>query len=245
MGDIGCFSLNDFKHISAGDGGMCLMNDQDLYHMAFRFADKNYDRLSKDPSVMRRVEFLAPNYRMTELQGAVALAQLDKLNWICERRNEFGDGITDGIRGLPGIYPHEVIVGGKCTYWFYMLRLNEQEAGVSRDEFCKALSAEGIPNQPGYIPACVYEYDLLKHKNVYPGGDCPFGCKLYGWEISYQTGLCPVSEEILRTAVRLNVNEFYTRQDLEDVVGGIRKVAGYFSKDDPGEAGVFWNGQKN
>ena len=47
IGDIGCFCLNDFKHISAGDGGICIMNDEDLYYKAFRFADKNYDRFSK------------------------------------------------------------------------------------------------------------------------------------------------------------------------------------------------------
>src|SRR5690554_4420555 len=64
IGDIGCFSLNDFKHISAGDGGMCLLNDEETYKKAFRFADKNYDRFSKDPSATRRIEFLAPNYRM-------------------------------------------------------------------------------------------------------------------------------------------------------------------------------------
>ena len=68
IGDIGCFSLNDFKHISAGDGGMLLMNDEDLYIKAHKFADKNYNRFSTDPDSLRRIEFLAPNYRMSELQ---------------------------------------------------------------------------------------------------------------------------------------------------------------------------------
>lgn len=229
IGDVGCFSLNNFKHISAGDGGMCLVNDEELYKKAFKFADKNYDRFTKDASAMRRIEFLAPNYRMTELQGAVALAQLKKLKWICERRNTFGDAITEGIKDLPGIYPHEITKGGKCSYWFYMLRINESEAGVGRDEFVRALAMEGILCSPGYIPTCVYEYDLFINKNVYPGSDCPFGCKFYGKEIKYGKGLCPTAEDILKTSIRLNVNEFYTRDDLNDTINAIRKVSEYYS----------------
>ena len=229
IGDVGCFSLNNFKHISTGDGGMCLLNDEELYKKAFKFADKNYDRFTKDASAMRRIEFLAPNYRMNELQGAVAVAQLKKLKWICDRRNTYGDGITEGIKGLPGIYPHKITEGGKCSYWFYMLRIDESEASVSRDEYVRALTMEGIPCSAGYIPACVYEYDLFVNKNAYPGSDCPFGCKFYGKDITYGKGLCPTAEEILATTIRLNVNEFYTEDDLRDTVKAMQKVSKYFS----------------
>ena len=228
FGDIGCFSTNDFKHISTGDGGMVIMNDEESYHKALRFADKNYDRLSDDPAASRKIAYLAPNYRMTELQGAVGIAQLDRLAWICAQRNRYGDGLTAGIRDLPGICVPEVAEGNKSTYWFYMLRINEKEAGLSRDEFCKALQAEGVGCSAGYIPTCVYEYDLFKNKNAYDGTDCPFGCRYYGRDIEYKKGLCPVSEEILETAVRLTVDEFYTREDLREVIAAIRKVSSHF-----------------
>ncbi|NLY19507.1 MAG: hypothetical protein GX045_11415 [Clostridiaceae bacterium] len=230
IGDIGCFSLNDFKHISAGDGGMLIMKDEELYYKAFRFADKNYDRFSDDPMAMRKIEFLAPNYRMNELTGAVALAQLDKLDEICRKRNEYGEKISEGIRDLPGIHIPEVKEGNKNSYWFYMMRINEKEAGVSRDEFSKALAAEGVPNQPGYIPTCVYEYDLFLNKNACPGSDCPFGCRHYGRDISYYRGLCPTAEEVLNTAIRLSVSEFYTDIDAKEVIKAIRKVSEYYSK---------------
>jgi len=110
-----------------------------------------------------------------------------------------------------------------------MLRIDEKEAGVSRDEFCKALQAEGVPCSAGYIPTCVYEYDLFKNKNAYNGTDCPFGCKYYGKEVEYRKGLCPVSEEILATAVKLTVNEFYTEQDMKEVIEAIRKVSAHYS----------------
>ena len=104
----------------------------------------------KDPAALRRIEFLAPNYRITELQSAVALAQLDKLEWICNRRNAYGDKLSEAIKGLPGISIPKIEEGNKSSYWFYMFRIDENEAGVSRDEFSKALAAEGVPNQPIY-----------------------------------------------------------------------------------------------
>lgn len=229
IGDIGCFSLNNFKHISAGDGGMLLLNDEESYIKAHKFADKNYDRFSKNSSAMRKIEFLAPNYRMNELTGAVGLAQLGKLKWICESRNAYGDKLSRGIKDLPGLYIPKVLDGGKSSYWFYMLRIDEKEAGVSRDEFSKALAAEGVPNTPGYIPTCVYEYDLFLNQNAYPGTNCPFGCKYYGKEVKYYKGMCPTAEEILNTAINLPVNEFYTDQDCDEVIEAIRKVSAYYS----------------
>jgi dTDP-4-amino-4,6-dideoxygalactose transaminase len=228
IGDVGCFSLNDFKHISSGDGGMVIMNDENLYYRAFRFADKNYDRFSKDPAAMRKVEYLAPNYRMTELQGAVGLAQLDKLQGICETRSKYGEYLSDAIKDLPGIYPPKVLEGGKSSYWFYMFRIDEKEAGVSREEFSKALAAEGIPNQSGYIPACVYEYDLLVNKNVFPGSDLPFSINHEKDEIKYGKGMCPTAEEILNTAIKMPLSEFYTEQDTNEIAEAIRKVSNYY-----------------
>ena len=110
-----------------------------------------------------------------------------------------------------------------------MLRIDEKEAGVSRQEFSEALAAEGVPNSPGYIPTCVYEYDMFVNKNAYPGTDCPFGCKYYGKEIKYYKGMCPMAENILNTAIKLPVSEFYTENDCEEVIAAFRKVSAYYS----------------
>jgi len=227
FGDIGCFSTNDFKHISTGDGGMLIMNDEELYKTALRFADKNYDRLGKN--IRASIPYIAPNYRMTELQGAVGIAQLDRLAGICARRNRHGDRITEGIGGLKGIYPPKVLDGCKSSYWFYMLRLNEEEAGMTVDEFCQALIAEGIPADKGYIPTCVYEYDLFTNKSAYIGTNAPFDSHYYNKDISYGKGLCPIAESILETAVKFYINEFFTDQDIEEIITAVNKVAQYYA----------------
>lgn len=229
IGDIGCFSTNDFKHISTGDGGALVMKDEALYRKAFKFADKNYDRLG-DGHASRNCESLAPNYRMTELQGAVGIAQLDKVEWICSRRNAIGDRITKAISGLKGVYPPKVYPDSKSSYWFYMMRIDENEAGVDAEAFANALTAEGIPASHGYIPTCVYEYPLLVEKNVYPATHAPFDSKYYGKEISYHTGLCPVAEQVLKTSVKFSISEFYSDDDVDDIIGAIHKIAGWFQR---------------
>jgi dTDP-4-amino-4,6-dideoxygalactose transaminase len=229
IGHIGCFSTNDYKHISTGDGGLLLTNDEALYRRAFGFADKNYNRLSPLSS-MRDVEFLAPNYRMTELQGAVGLAQLEKLPGICKRHTAIGDRITAGINGYPGVYPPLVKAGHVSTYWFYMMRIDKTTAGVDAEEFAKALNAEGIPCQKGYIPSCVYLYPLFRNKSAYPGTHAPFDSPYYGRQISYHQGLCPQAEEILDTAVKFSVNQFFTDTDVDEIIAAIRKIAQYYAK---------------
>ncbi len=230
FGDFGCFSLNDFKHISAGDGGMVITNDEAGYYKAFRFADKNYDRFTKDPAAGRKIPFIAPNYRMNELTGAVGLAQIDRLDFICGNRNKWGDKLSAAIKDIPGIYIPEVKEHNKSSYWFYMFRVNEQELGCTRKEFCDALAAEGIPCAAGYIPTCVYEYEMFQNKTGFEGTHAPFDSPYYGKEIDYPHGLCPVAEEILETAVKIYINEFHTEQDIDDIIAAIKKVCDYYRK---------------
>ena len=222
-GDIGCFSLNDFKHISAGDGGLILTDDEELYHRAVMFADKNYNRFGVD--VAKNVTTLAPNYRMNELTAAVGLAQLDKLEAICAGRRAYGDALGKAFAEIPGLYPYKITEGCESSYWFYLLRINEEELGASRAEFAQALQAEGIRVGGGYIPTCVYQYDMFKNRTVYPGGsNYPFGDTY-----EYHDGDCPVAEEILATCLNFVVREYFTQQDLQDTITAVQKVCAYFA----------------
>ena len=227
FGDVGCFSLNDFKHISCGDGGMVVTNRKDLAPKIAMFADKNYRRTGGG-TPLREIASLAPNYRMSELSGAVGLAQLRKLRSICRRRNRIGDAYTRGIADIPGIHPHKVIPGGRCTYWFYMMRVDSKVLGVSRAKFVEALEAEGLAAGAGYIPAPVYQWEIFRKRSAYPGTHFPWDSTFARKGIRYRKGDCPVAEEILATAVRLTVNEHHTATDVRETIAGVRKVAGHF-----------------
>ena len=204
IGDVGCFSLNDFKHISAGDGGIVITNNKDYYHKALMFSDKNYNRLGAE--VVKSVPLIAPNYRMNELTAAVGLAQLDRVDGICTRRHLLGERLGEGLRGIKGVYAHEVSPNCYSSYWFYMIRINEEELGASREEFVKALNAEGILAAAGYIPCCVYQYDMFKNRTAFsPDMNFPFD-GTHGDPIEYKDGDCPNAEAILKDCIKMVVN---------------------------------------
>ena len=229
IGDIGCFSINEFKHISAGDGGMLIMRDEALYNIAHRFADKNYDRLATG-GAMRAIESLAPNYRMNELTGAVGLAQLGKLDDICARYARYGNRLLAGLDGIAGLALPKVLEGCESTHWFFMTRIDAQTMGCDRDDFADALAAEGIKCSAGYLASCVYEYGLFTNQNAYPGTHCPFDCPHHGGgRVAYGKGLCPDAERVLETALNLPVNPFFTDEDCDQTIAAIRKVAAYFA----------------
>ena len=165
---------------------------------------------------------------MTELQGAVGIAQLDKVEWICSRRNEIGDRITKAISGLKGIYPPKVHQWNKSSYWFYMMRIDKNEARVDAETFAEALMPR-IPVTRLY-PDLRLRVPLFVEKNAYPPTHAPFDSKYYGREISYHKGLCPVAEQILETAVKFSINEFYSDSDVEDIIAAIRKVYDWYQR---------------
>jgi dTDP-4-amino-4,6-dideoxygalactose transaminase len=224
MGEMGCFSLNDFKHISAGDAGMVITNDDTLSEWAGLYLDKGYRRDGSG----QRPEILAPNYRPSELHGAVAIAQLRKLPHICERRNALGDRLTAAITGTPGIHPHKVLDGCKSSYWFYLGRMDPAVLGVSRDEFVAAVAAEGVPVTAGYIQRMVYEYPVLTDHQAYRNCAYPWD-GIYGRDIAYGPGLCPMAEEVEATSWRSPVTEFMEEQDIDDIAEAIRKVARHYA----------------
>jgi dTDP-4-amino-4,6-dideoxygalactose transaminase len=110
MGRISSFSLNHFKHINCGSGGMVITDDDRLRYLASLFLDKCYQREEK----IRNPFFLAPNYQITELQGAVALAQLERVQDITARRNQLGTRLNELLRAIPGIIP-QTIQPAACT----------------------------------------------------------------------------------------------------------------------------------
>ncbi|MBN2310195.1 MAG: DegT/DnrJ/EryC1/StrS family aminotransferase, partial [Candidatus Hydrogenedentes bacterium] len=224
IGDLGCFSLNDFKHISAGDAGMVITNDDALSARAQLYLDKGYAR----DGAGRRPPFLGFNYRPSELHGAVAIAQLRKLPGICAQRNLLGDRLTAALRDVPGVFPHKVLDGCKSSYWFYMGRMDADALGVSRDEFVAAVAAEGVPVSGGYIGPMVYEYPVLSERRAFENCEFPWDGR-YGRKVEYGKGMCPVAEAIEASSWQCPINQAMTEQDVDDIAAAIAKVARCFA----------------
>lgn len=220
LGRFGCFSLNNYKHLSAGDGGVVTMQSQADFQLCHNFADKFYDRFDTGVRLTR----LAPNYRMTELQGAVALAQFDRLESITQKRRSLGDRLSASIASIKGVLPPRVVEGGQASYWFYMFRVDEAALGISRDEFATRLQAEGIPAGKGYLPRPINREPVFLNKNFFPGGIWPAEV-VAGRKYDYATMPLPDTEKVLDTSIRLPLHEGFSDADVDDYIAAFRKVA--------------------
>ena len=219
IGQIGCFSYNEFKHISCGDGGVCITDDPALFQKMRLATDKGYNRA---PGVAQRnTNFLAANYRMTELQAAVAVAQLGKLDSIVERRRKWCAGLTERLKGIEGIALPKVTEGCDPTWWFYMVRVIPSVLKANADQFVAAMKAEGVPLGAHYIGRPVYHYPLFQEHSAFQRGDHPFKVRDYAKEN------CTEAEAILDTCVMLTINESYDEQDLEETARAYHRAAKY------------------
>lgn len=220
MGDLGCYSFNDFKHIACGDGGVVGTNRDDLGTGLSKWGDKCYDRVAgtRDP------EELAPNYRMSEPQSAVCAAQLGKLEDIVARRHRAGTLLSSLLQDVPGILPPLTREGDYHSYWFYFFRLDAPRLHCTRNEFTEHLRAEGVPAGGAYLPMPVYRYKVFQNHNFF-GGAWPV--RDYGvTAMDYRRVSCPVAEAILADGITMTLNQAMSDTYVEKIARAIRTVAG-------------------
>jgi perosamine synthetase len=226
FGDVSAFSYNHFKHITTGSGGAVMTDRDDIEERVRLFVDKCYFRDGRK----RNPYFLAPNYQMTELQGAVAVGQLGKVERIVKKRGALGKRLIAGLKQASGIVPQKIPEGAEHSFFLYVVRVDPKVITASVLEFCKALEAEGIPCEPNKITGGmpVYMYDVFQNRSAFPKSMLPFVSKDMDSNVSYPKGLCPRAEEAFERTFNLNINEFYTDSDIDDMVTGVRKVAEHF-----------------
>ncbi len=220
IGDIGCFSMQQSKHLTAGEGGLTITNNKKYAERMALFRDKGWSRRKWGP---RAYLFLGLNYRPTELTGAVGLAQLEKVEKVVKKRNKLGDYLTKLIKDIPGILPAPVVSGGKHSYWLYPFKIMD----FPPKKFVKALNAEGIHAGLGYTGKPIYLCsEALRKKKTFGNSGYPFNSQYYGRKIEYKEGLCPVAEKELKRISIIGINENFEKEDIESYARAIKKVAG-------------------
>jgi dTDP-4-amino-4,6-dideoxygalactose transaminase len=224
IGDFGCFSLNDFKHIGCGDAGIMGSNSERYGPGLNNWADKDYGRAEggRDP------ETLAPNYRISEPQSAVAAAQMKKLPDIVARRNRAGELLTARLAGTPGVLTPVVHPGNTHSYWFYMLRLELPRFAKPRAELAAALTAEGVACSVLLLRKAAYRWAVFQNHDIFGGAWPVRDAGLT--KMDYRTVVCPTTEAILEDCLKLPINEAMTDAYIGKVAHAIRTVLKRFEK---------------
>ena len=196
FGDISCFSFYGNKIITTGEGGMCVTSNKQLADKMKTLRDHGMN-----PDKRYWHDIIGFNYRMTNMQAAIGVAQLERIDEFVEKKRELAGWYSEGLKDLAEnklVTLHPEMPWAKCVYWMYCILL-EDKSSVSRDELMKRLKNEGIDTRTLFYPM-----------HVLP----PYR---YG-------GKFPIAEELSQKGVNLPSGVTLTGKDTTSVITAVKML---------------------
>lgn len=214
LADVSTFSFHPAKHIATGEGGMLATDNPDIARRSRIFRNHGmtsdlHERAEKGSWHYEMVE-LGFNYRLTDLQCALGLKQLEKAGAWLDRRREIASGYHDGLAQMVGVEPLSTVPDVDHAYHLFVIRFSDRKLAANRAEIFTAFRAEGIGVNVHYIPVHLH----------------PF----YRTRFGTGPGLCPIAEEEYRHILSLPMFPAMTDFDVEDVLTAVGKVATSFAE---------------
>jgi perosamine synthetase len=196
---VGCFSFYGTKNLTTGEGGIITTDDDVL-------ADRLRVLRNQGMRARYQYEVAGHNYRLTDLQAAVVLPQLDRYARTVARRQENAAALAEGLDGIPGlVVPREL--PGRSHVWHQFTVRVTPDAAVSRDELVARLTELGVGNGI-YYPRLVFDYETYRtHPRV-------------------RVSDVPVAAQVVTEVVSLPVHPRVTPDDVAHVVASVRKIMG-------------------
>ena len=199
FGAIGAYSFNEYKTITCGDGGMVVTDDEALYRRCFAMHDQGHSPYRLGLEVGQR-PFLGLNFRMTELEGAVLLAQLRRLDLIRSRLRANRDIVAEGIRDVPGIEFRELPDpdGDLATHLVVTFPSIDMTQRVTAGLGSIPLADSGW-----------HVYNHMEHlleRRTATGRGCPFDCSCHGdGGPGYRAGMLPATDALLARSMSIGI----------------------------------------
>ena len=216
IGDIGCFSLQQGKHFSCGEGGLTLTKNPDLARRIRLFHDKAWGYGDPNPDHY----FAAPNYRMTELAGAVALAQLDRVEEVVRDRQTSARAFLGQIADVRGVFAQRISAHAQSVFWKVTLRIEPEIAGADVRQIGARLKEKyGIACAPRYVQKPAFECEVLRDKRTLGTSGWPIADAVWPDESSL-----PGTYRALRNMLVLPWNENYRAEHVEYIAGALREA---------------------
>ncbi|MEM8970669.1 MAG: DegT/DnrJ/EryC1/StrS family aminotransferase [Pseudomonadota bacterium] len=224
IGDCGVFSFNRHKTMQCGEGGMIITDDDRIAKKA-RFFRNHGETVVEALGEEDLVNTLGVNYRMGEMEAAVAEVQFSKLPELNRARQALSDRLTEQLSKIPGITPPSVMEECTHVYYFYVMKYDANAVGIPRDLFVRAFQAEGFPLRAGYLKPLYLEPMYQKRIAIGRHG-FPWSAHPGSDNISYEPGICPVVERLQNEEVMLT-NYMYpplSENDMDRYVETFHKV---------------------
>ncbi len=216
IADMTTFSFHPVKTVTGGEGGAVLTNNEEYYRKLLLYRShgitRDKDLLEREPDgpwYYEQID-LGYNYRMTDIQAALLISQLDKLPMFSARRKEIVARYDEAFGKLPQIRVQKEIPESDTTRHLYILRIVPEKLKIDRRQFFDALGAENICCNVHYIPTYYFPYYE---------------------RLGYKRGICPKAEKLYEEIISLPLYYAMTDQDVEDVIHAVTKIAGYYGVD--------------
>lgn len=215
IADMTEFSFHPVKTVTGGEGGAVLTDSDDLYEKLMRYRSHGivkdesfFERESHGPWYHEQID-LGYNYRITDIQCALILSQLDKLEMFSARRKEIVRRYNEAFSQIPELFVQQEIAESDTTRHLYILRIRPDMLSIDRKGFFEAMYAENICCNVHYIP--VYWHPYYE-------------------KLGYKKGLCPNAEKLYEEMMSLPLYYSMTDKDVDDVICAVRKIAAYYKR---------------
>lgn len=227
FGDIGVYSLNQHKIIHCGEGGIAVTNDDELA-VRLQLIRNHGEAVVEDMGYTNLTNMIGGNYRLPEVEAAIATEQLKKLPTLLKQRIDLADYLTDKFSRLDFLAPPAVREGSGHVYYVYPLKYHEEATGLAREKYINNVRELGIPLHRfagGYIRP-LYLEPVFAQRDAYKNG-FPYSLRPEGERPNYELGVCPVTErlhfkEMIATAYNYPP---LTTSDMDDIVKAFTKAA--------------------
>lgn len=239
FGDIGIYSFQLNKNMTSGEGGLLVTEDEDLYKRCTALHDLGYARNAEgrlDPSD-ERYQYWGTGSRMSELAGAMALAQMRKVRTITGKMRDAKWKIREAIKDLPGIVLREVDDPAGDTG---PVLITVYPTADACQRFVDAIRAEGVRGPEGSL-TCITMREwgmhwyfnvpslVKKRSNAHDGFPWTHPSNAFAAGYSYERGALPVCDDLSNRAALVTVSSVLTDQDVEDIIAAFRKVGNAFA----------------
>jgi perosamine synthetase len=225
FGAIGCFSMQQGKHMTTGEGGLVVSNDEALARRMFLLINKAWGYGDANPDHY----FIALNYRISELQGAVAVAQLEKLQGVVDRRVAGANKLTAMIEKVPGIRTPKAAKNAVHTYWKYCLNVDSNLVRGGSVGLAKLLKERGITCAPRYIQKPAFQCEVFQKRRTFGTSQYPFNLARPE-ALDYSKEHFPQTYKALEDVLVLPWNERYTDQHIQYIADSIVEAVSGLSR---------------
>ena len=225
IGDISCFSLQQGKHITTGEGGLVCSNDPELARRSFLFINKAWGYGDQNPDHY----FLALNYRMNDITGAVALAQLNKLDESVDGRQKAALEMHELMKGIPGVSAPLIHEGNSHTFWKYCLDVDPDVIEGGCGGLAGLLKERGVFSAPRYIQKPAFRCQVFAEQRTFGNSRFPFTLARPE-AVNYDDANYPGTLQALARILVLPWNEKYTSEHVQYVATAVRECAEQLKK---------------